>query len=553
MNVPANINLKPHGFYLAFFLLIAIGSYLRLDQFTLQVLLDDEWHVIHQLLYKTPLELFQTFGEADFSIPLALFYWLELKLFGLSELAMRWPMMLAGISALIIFPLYSRNYIDDKATLVFLFLLAISPRLILFSRTARPYTLTLLLSLCAIAAFQRFIESERLSLVAALFYFICAVASTWLHLVSLPLVVAPFLVHGLPALFRRDWNKVRRMLYLGLVTLCGLLLVLLPPMLAQPEALSARLSVQLPEFQTYYGVLFVWMGTASLAVVSMGVLFAFAGAGPLWRKLPMVRSVVAGLGLTLAVILLTRPAWVHNPVTLARYVLPAIPLFLLSVAVGISRVSSVLISRGGGSGKYISSAMFIAAFFLVTVHSPLPVILASPNSNSLHSVYQFDFRKEKNLIYQYQKDFPISPFWQQLASLPADSVKIAASPFYFETHHWDAARWEQLSQQRVMPGFVTGFCSEFQWGEVPLDQGFNFKNVGYLSDQSDLIARGFDLVVYQKPFKVLTNQGEKEFGKTTAVCEQKLREEFQSPVYEDQWLLVFPLSDSVRSLVNATR
>lgn len=197
--------------------------------------------------------------------------------------------------------------------------------------------------------------------------------------------------------------------------------------------------------------------------------------------------------------------------------------------------------------------MFIATFFLLAIQSPLPVILASPNSNSLHSVYQFDFRKEKNLVYQYQKDFPISPFWQQLATLPADSVKIAASPFYFETHHWGAARWEQLSQQRVMPGFVTGFCSEFQWGEVPMDDRFRFKNVGYLSDQSDLIARGFDLVVYQKPFKVLTNQGEKEFGKATAVCEQRLREEFQNPVYEDQWLLVFPLSDSVRSLVNATR
>lgn len=551
--MPANINLKPHGFYLAIFVLVAIGSYLRLDQFTLQVLLDDEWHVIHQLLYKTPLELYQTFGEADFSIPLALLYWVELKLFGLSELAMRWPMMLAGISALIIFPFYARNYIDDKATLVFLFLLAISPRLILFSRTARPYTLTLLFSLCAIAAFQRFVESERLSLLAALCYFICALVSTWLHLVSLPLVVAPFLVHGIPALFKRDWEKVRRIAVLGLVTLCGLLLVLLPPMLGQPEALSARLGVQLPELQTYYGVLFVWMGTASVVVVTIGVVFALAGAGPLWRKLPMVKSLVVGLGLTLAVILLTRPAWVDNPITLARYLLPAIPLFLLSVAVGISRVSSGLISRGGGSGKYLSLAMFIATFFLLAIQSPLPVILASPNSNSLHSVYQFDFRKEKNLVYQYQKDFPISPFWQQLATLPADSVKIAASPFYFETHHWGAARWEQLSQQRVMPGFVTGFCSEFQWGEVPMDDRFRFKNVGYLSDQSDLIARGFDLVVYQKPFKVLTNQGEKEFGKATAVCEQRLREEFQNPVYEDQWLLVFPLSDSVRSLVNATR
>ena len=126
MKVPVKINMKPRGFYLAFFVVAAFGIYLRLDQFTLQVLLDDEWHVIHQLLAKSPTELLQTFGASDFSIPLALFYWLELKLFGLSELAMRWPMMLAGISAIILFPLYIRNYFDDKTTLIFLFFNIIS-------------------------------------------------------------------------------------------------------------------------------------------------------------------------------------------------------------------------------------------------------------------------------------------------------------------------------------------------------------------------------------------------------------------------------------------
>jgi len=31
--------------------MVAIGAWLRLNQFTQQVLLDDEWHVIHQLLF----------------------------------------------------------------------------------------------------------------------------------------------------------------------------------------------------------------------------------------------------------------------------------------------------------------------------------------------------------------------------------------------------------------------------------------------------------------------------------------------------------------------
>jgi hypothetical protein len=186
-------------------------------------------------------------------------------------------------------------------------------------------------------------------------------------------------------------------------------------------------------------------------------------------------------------------------------------------------------------------------------YSPLTKILRKPNSNSLHSVYQLDFREDKNLIYLYQRDFPVSPFWQRLALLPEDSLKIAASPFSFETNHWDAARWEQVSHQRVMPGYLNGFCAENLWGEVPLDDGFRFQNVGYLADQSDLIRRGFDLVVYQKPFKVQTYQGEKEFGVDTANCEMILREQFPNPIYEDQWLVAFPISNSVKRQFDATR
>jgi hypothetical protein len=89
---------KTAAFYVLLAIITLLGVYLRLDQFGLQVLLDDEWHVLHQLLANPPSQLFLTFGHADFSIPLALFYWLEMNVFGLSELGMRWAMMLAGIA-----------------------------------------------------------------------------------------------------------------------------------------------------------------------------------------------------------------------------------------------------------------------------------------------------------------------------------------------------------------------------------------------------------------------------------------------------------------------
>ncbi len=545
-------NWETYRFYLVLVIMVSFGSWLRFSQFADQVLLDDEWHVIHQLLFKGPKELFLTFGHADFSIPLALIYWLELKLFGLSEMGMRWPMMFAGLLTLLIFPLYVRKFFNHHTTLIFSLLLAVSPMLVLYSRTARPYALTLLFSFLALGFFHKFVMTNKSCWKAGLAYAICAVVSIWLHLISLPLIVAPFLVFGLPALLGRKWGRVRRIFILGIFTLAGMLVLVLPPLLGHPEDLGAKLGIQYPDLQTHYGVLFVWLGTSSPDMVIAGILLAAFGAGSVWRDLPLLPSLITGMGLTYCVILLTQPAWVHHPLTLGRYLLPAIPLLLLSIALGITRLCNTLHRYWGRMGKLVSAAATVSVLALMAYYSPLFRILAKPNSNSLHSVYQFDFRDDKNLILLYQKDFPISGFWQQLASLPPDSLKIAAAPFSFETNHWDAARWEQISHQRVMPGYLIGFCANRRWGEVPRYNGFNFRNAGYLDDQNDLRKRGFDLVVYQKPFKVKTNEGVKEFGMDTADCNVTFREQFATPVFEDKWLVVFPLSDMMKGQFDTT-
>lgn len=547
------LNPEKRRFYIAFSFIALLGVYLRLDQFALQVLLDDEWHVIHQLLAKAPAELIRTFGVADFSIPLALLYWVELKWFGLSEIGMRWPMMFAGILFLCLSPVYVRRYFGDNIALIFMFLIAISPRLILYSKTARPYAITLLLSLLAIVLFQRFVESEKQSFRLASLYVLTAVLSVWLHLLMLPLVVAPFAVYGIPALVKGNKERVARLFKLGLVTLAGLLVVVLPPVLGHPEDLAIKLGEQLPDLRSFYGMLFVWVGTGSSGLVLISVILAVLGATATWRQLPLTANLLTGLFFTLILILLTQPAWVQYPVTLTRYLLAAMPLFLVALAVGISMVNDRLVRTWGRAGQTASVLLFMSLLAWMAYTSPLVKILAQPNSNSLHSVYQFDFRNDKNLVLQYQEDSPVSPFWQKLSGLPGDSVKIAATPFSFESHHWDAARWEQVSRQRVMPGFLTGFCDGFWWGEVPAGKGYQFRNAGYLADRGDLIARGFDLLVFQKPVRTATDDEGDGFPLTATHCESKIREHYKKPVYEDQWIVVFPLSDRIRNLMNATR
>ena len=73
---------------------MVVGAVLRLQQIRAQVLIDDEWHAVHQLLRLSPAQMFVDFGHADYSIPLGLLDGLESRWFGLSETMMRVPINL---------------------------------------------------------------------------------------------------------------------------------------------------------------------------------------------------------------------------------------------------------------------------------------------------------------------------------------------------------------------------------------------------------------------------------------------------------------------------
>jgi hypothetical protein len=87
-----------------FALAIAAGIWLRLDQLASQLLLEDEWHAVYRVVHDSPSAIFLDFGHSDHSIPLTLLYGLEALAFGLSEIAMRWPQLAAGIATLMLFP-----------------------------------------------------------------------------------------------------------------------------------------------------------------------------------------------------------------------------------------------------------------------------------------------------------------------------------------------------------------------------------------------------------------------------------------------------------------
>lgn len=531
--------------FLLYASVLVLGIWVRLDQFLDQILIDDEWHAVHQLILHSPRDILMSFGYTDHSIPLTLLYWLETSWIGLNELGMRWPMMLCGLATLVLFPWYVWRTVGQREAILIAFMLAISPMLVVYSQTARPYSITLLLAYVAHFAFSRYCGNTSHRLAFGVLYGVAAVLATWMHLIVGPFVVAPFLYEGisiLRAAAPERQLRFRRVLLLGLPTAIGMLLFILPPLLTNFSVIGAKSGIDSPSWQTIVGVWYVWIGTPSTMVVLTFLVLAAIGAPKLWRESMVVRSALLGLALTLAVILVTKPAWVHHSVTFGRYLLPAIPLFLLFVAAGSTLLADAIGQKIRPMRKVIVTALLFMPPLLLALQTPLANMLRHPNNNLTHSIYSFDYRPDHNLILNRSiKDIPLSSYWSQLAAQPRDSLRIAVAPFYFESYNWDAPRWELISGQTIIPAYLTGLCVDWRLGEIPNIERFKFRNAVFLNDQENLAIHKIDLIAYQKPYMMKEADGiEHVVGKDTSNCEAAMRIRFGLPQYEDDKIIIFP-------------
>lgn len=518
------------------------GAALRLDQFTAQVLIDDEWHAVHQVLQRGPGALFLDFGFSDYSIPLGIYDWGLAQTVGLSETAMRAPMLLCGLATLVLFPLFAARRFGYPVATLFALLLAISPLLVLYSRMARPYAITLLLGWIAHAAFHRYLAVPAGRRGAGGVYAATASLAAWFHPIVAPFVLAPFLYalwpwRTLAAPERR--GILLRLLRLAVPTGLAMSALLLPPLVANPVSMSLKSGVDLLDAGTLVGVWFAWLGTPSALAVVLCIALAAYGAGDVWRRMPEARSGLLGILLTLLALVATRPMWSFMPLAVARYLLPFLPLLLLAVAVGTVRLARGIATPASPSRRAAGFAVALLPCVALASQSPLPEMLRRPNAQILHLAHHFDFRRERNPTLPHLEAIPLSPFWSRLAAQPSGGMRVAVAPFYFESYDWDAPRWERLSGRTVVPGYLTGLCMDQRWGEVPPDPRYRFGNAVHLAEGARLARRGIDYVVWQKPYMRMRNGEPLPIGGDTAWCERVLFATFGTPAYEDDVLIAF--------------
>ncbi len=526
---------------------ILVGAWLRWYQLPIQVLLDDEWHALHQVIHSDAYRIATSFGFADHSIPLTLYYRFLALHGGLTEWVMHLPLLIAGIVLLVAAALSFRRDGETAPAVraVWVTLLAISPLLVYHSKTARPYALTSLLAFVAIVAFRRWWQRDGSSGAWGSAYVAATFFAGWLHPITLPFTLLPFVYYGARVLlFTKRTPEtlsvaLTRLLLLGGITAILLAAALGPPLVNDWSRFAAKAGRDTVTLESLYRTLLMLFGIAQPPLLA--VLLALSALG-IWRLWQRERELVTyllivTLGAAVA-IALAQPQWIHHPGVYARYLLPALPFLLLFLAEGTVACLEPLRRPVWQAGATIGGAA------LLWWAGPMPDYFYRPNQFMGHLRFQYDYDPAHNpYVLEIPRD-PIPDFYRQLAQRPPRTLTLVEAPWRLESNFNPQPWYQEIHRQYVKIGLTTPVCGVRDFGEYPATvRALRMREFVHLSEILAGKSYGADyLVMHLKAWKTPPD-AEVEWP-DVAACLPGIEAKLGRPVYRDDQIVVFPLKRS---------
>lgn len=354
---------------------LAVGAAARLWGLRDQLLIGDELHTVVSVLEWDLAGILTTFRRADPCIPLAALFRILSDLgVPLTETLLRAPAVAAGLAAIALLPCLARRELPARhwrTSIVFAWLLALSPLLVYYGRIARPYAVVVLLGGSALAFGWRFLEGRGRRWGAA--YALSAALAIWFHLLSAPFVLVPLAFAAAEALLARRTGRPRlgapRAIEIagvaaGLVAVVGVFMM--PGAESFLRLWNVKQAGSSPDLSTLSDVAVLQAGVVVPWVAPLFWLLAAVGLASLVRARPRLTTFALTALATqwVAVAVVLRPAGAHLPLVLDRYVLITYPLVLFAVAHGIAvlfRVGSAAwrdrrAARGGAPWRLVAPA-----------------------------------------------------------------------------------------------------------------------------------------------------------------------------------------------------
>jgi len=527
-------------YWIAGALILLAGGLIRCFRIGDQIVLDDEWHALNVVQNTGYAFIFSHLGHADHSIPLALFYeWLSHS-FGLDEITMRLPSLIAGIGVIVIFPLLMRPWLCRYERLVTAALLAISPFLINFSRVARPYSMITLLTACSLPLAWRWWKNSRGG--SGVAWFMCTVLAAWLNPISLTISLAPFLWFGAEAIITgakgNGWRPLFRLISIGMAAGVAVAALFYLPLTTDFISLTIKSGMDRTNPETWAVLLALFSGSGHDLVALAMTLAALAGLVILSMRAGMFGAWLAFVALVSGMaVAMTGAQWINYGLVPARYLSGLLPVFL-------ALVSIALVSAGRRLQKVSHhSTIALHGFTLVVL---LVLVTTGPllSWDMLHSQFvhhlanQFDFKPSRNAILKAHESLQFEPFYAEIAKLhPRRDAVIIEAPWYLESNFNPLYASQKIHGQHLLIGFVGGLCAGRLYGELrPEVSGLKFRNFVWLTDllEGNVSA---DYLVLRRAGIEGARPIEMEFG----VCEKAMRDRFGAPWRTTENALVFKL------------
>ena len=455
---------------------------------------------------------------------------------------MRAPQILCGVALVpLAGALAWRAVRDAPAAALFAFSIAGAPFLVMWSRFARPYAMTPLLALIAIACIWAWRTNRTRRLVAG-----AAISSAllaWFHplagmfpaiaclFVFLEDVAAPAQVRPRPS-----WQSLR----LGGVVAGAMLVLLAPALIHDHASLSGKTGGDQPTLATLRWLLDVYWG--GLPEPAMWATCALAVWGVLvlaWRDARLALYLVALTVLPAIAVALLGALYVHSGQNFGRYILPTQLAWLFFASFGA--VSAVRALAGRVAAARVeplawASAAAMAAFYLAT--TPAIEQVTTAGTWYAHLDYHWNYRYRNIVAKRNDPSFTRPRFYREvLEKAPPGTIPVIEAPYIWEAPYDNLAYYATYHHQPETFGMLHDLCGQgLRIGEVPpWDRRFRFSKFVFLHDLQGVDQVGARyLLFHRKPLHA------RPFPESEA-CLAKLRALYGEPIDLDDRLAVFDL------------
>jgi len=506
----------------AILLALLAGAGLRCFSIRDQVPIADEYHAPLLALHGSYFTIATNFQRAHSSIPLTLIYKLMLDTVGLTELGMRLLPLALGLLLLIVVPLAARPVLRPGENLLLLVLLAISPQLVFYSRNARPYMISTLLSTVALIGFLAWVRapSKRWGML----YVVTGVLAAWFHLFALPFVLAPAawaLITGGPRTSTGPRPGRRAVLLLGAALLTGVVALHVAPWINSSHALTEKLAPARFSWTTFSMSASLFAGATSGWVAAGFVGVAVFGAVVLFRRERwMTGCLLVTIVVQAAAVIVVAPNQSEGALVFTRYALWSLPVVLLFFAVGA-------VSLGRGRLELVSGGL---AALLLIGFSPLWEIYRMPNNFTNHWYYQEGYARGPGWLALFEKlEIQAPPAYRLLAAEPEPCL-ILETPLSLGPATAFIASAQRLHRKSVVLGIKDPESALA--GNGP----FRPRTILPAYDRDRLRERGVKYVfLHRRP------EGT-PVAPRLAEHEARVQDALGDPVWEDRWVRVFLVS-----------